>query len=190
MRRVIVSMNVTLDGFMAGAKGELDWHFPLWNKEMSSYACEQLHDVDTILLGRVSYQTMARYWPYAAFYLTGTSDDIEFAHMMNNHNKIVFSKTLEKVEWNNSRLIRDNIQEEISLLKQQRGKDMIIYGSGSIVQTFTRLGLIDEYRIWMHPVVITRGKSLFKSVRNNLNLKLTQTRTFSSGVVLLHYQTN
>ncbi len=107
---------------------------------------------------------------------------------MNNLPKIVFSKTLQKVEWNNSRLVKENIVEEISTMKQQPGKDMVIFGSGSIVSTFMQLGLIDEYRIIVNPVVLGKGKPLFKGINDKLNLKLLKTKTFSSGNVLLYYE--
>jgi dihydrofolate reductase len=107
---------------------------------------------------------------------------------MNNLSKIVFSKTLEKVDWKNSRLVKGNITEEILKLKQQPGKDMVIYGSGSIVSALTQLCLIDEYQIFVNPIVIGSGKPLFKGLKNRLNLELIKTKTFNCGVVLLHYQ--
>lgn len=188
MRKVILSTNITLDGFMAGSNGELDWHFQNWNEEMEKYAYEQLSTMDTILVGRVTYQLMANYWPSAATNPAGTKRGIEFADMMNNYPKIVFSRTLEKVAWKNSRLVKENIAEEISNLKQQPGKDMIMWGGVGIVSTFTQLGLIDEYRIWVAPVVLGSGMSLCKGIKHRLDMKLLKTKTFSNGVVLLCYE--
>jgi dihydrofolate reductase len=107
---------------------------------------------------------------------------------MNNLPKIVFSKTLQEVRWNNSRLIKENIAEEISKMKQQPGKDLVIFGSGSIVSTLMQLGLIDEYRIIVNPVVLGNGKPLFKGIKDKQNLKLLKTRVFGSGVVIHYYQ--
>lgn len=188
MRKVILSTNITVDGFMAGPKGELDWHFENWNEEMATYAYEQLNTMDTILAGRVTYQNMANFWPSAAANPAVTKRDIEFADMMNNYPKIVFSRTLETVAWKNSRLVKDNIAEEISKLKQQPGKDMIMWGGVGIVSTFARLGLIDEYRIWIAPVVLGSGMSLCNGLKKRLTMKLLKTETFSNGVVLLYYE--
>lgn len=179
MRKVILSMNITLDGYMAGSGGELDWHFQSWNEEMMEYTFEQLSGMGAILLGRMTYQTMANYWP---------SVTDSFADMMNNYPKIVFSRTLKTVKWKNSRLVAKDIGEEVMKLKQQPGKDMIIYGSGSIATTFIQLGLVDEYRLWVHPVVLGRGHSLFKDAPGKVDLRFIDTRIFSSGVAVLSYE--
>ena len=188
MRKLIVSMNVTLDGFMAGPNCELDWHFKSWNEEMALCAAEQLSKADTILLGRVTYRAMAKYWPTQAVNLLQAREDLPFADMMNNHSKIVFSKTLQKPEWHNTLLVKDNITTATARLKQKPGKDMIIYGSGKLASALIRSGLVDEYHIWMHPVFIGKGKPLFSELDGNVNMKLFKTETFSSGVVLLYYQ--
>lgn len=188
MRKVIVSMNVTLDGFMAGADGTLDWHFPLWNDEMTGYIADQLQTVDTILLGRMSYQVMAQYWPYADCYTMPSPAQMDFANRMNNYTKIVFSRTLRKGSWKNTHIIRSRIKEQILEMKQQPGRDMIIFGSGSIVQTFTRLGLVDEYRLWVHPVILQNGMPLFRDKQPGAQLQLLRTKTFSTGVVVLYYR--
>ena len=127
---------------------------------------------------------MANYWPSPA----AAKDDPIIADRMNNLPKIVFSKTLEKVEWKNSRLVKENIAKEISKLKRQPGKDMVIYGSGSIVSALAQAGLIDEYRIFVNPIVLGSGKPLFKDIKNRLNLKLLNTKTFGNGLVLLCYR--
>jgi dihydrofolate reductase len=182
MRKVIASENVTLDGFFAGPNGEIDW-FNHPKEEMAKYI-NQLGTVDTILFGRVTYEMMARYWPSAS----APTEDPIIIDKMNNLPKIVFSKTLEKVEWKNSRLVKDNIAEEILKMKQQPGKDMVILGSGSIVSAFINLGLIDEYQLFVNPIVLGKGKPLFKDLNERHKLKLTKTKTFSNGVVLLHYR--
>jgi len=186
MRKVLLSNLVTLDGFFAGPKGELDWH--IVDEEFNQYAIDLLSKVDALLFGKVTYQLMADYWPAAATNPSTPKSDVEIADKMNNLPKIVFSKTLQEVKWNNSRLVKDNIAEEISKMKQQPGKDMVIFGSGSIVSTFMQHGLIDEYRIIVNPIVLGNGKPLFKGINGKQNLKLLKTRVFGSGVVILYYQ--
>ena len=187
MRKLIVSMNITLDGFMAGPNCELDWHFNAWNEEMAQVAAEQLSRADTIILGRITYRAMARYWPMQAANLHCPREDIVFADMMNTHTKIVFSKTLTATEWNNTRLVKRGIGREITNLKQQPGKDIIVYGSGKVVSALIRLSLIDEYKVWVHPVVLGKGKPLFPEMQQRISMKLFNSRTFSSGVVMLTY---
>ena len=182
MRKIIVSNYITLDGFFAGPNGEFDWF--VWDEETAEYSKSLLTSIDTILFGRVTYELMAGYWPTAS----PPAEDPVIIDAMNNLPKIVFSKTLDKVEWKNSRLVKENIAGEVATLKQRPGKDMVIYGSGSIVTTLTQLGLIDEYRIFVNPVVLGSGKPLFKGLNDRLNLKLLTTKTFNCGVVLLHYQ--
>ena len=186
MRKVILSNLVTLDGFFAGPKGELDWH--IVDEEFNQYAIDLLSKVDALLFGRITYQLMADYWPAAATNPSTSKSDLEIAHKMNNLPKIVFSKTLQEVRWNNSRLVKENIAEEISKMKQQPGKDMVIFGSGSIVSTFMQLGLIDEYRIIVNPVVLGNGNPLFKGINGKQNLKLLNTKVFDSGIVILFYE--
>jgi dihydrofolate reductase len=186
MRKVILSNEVTLDGFFAGPNGELDWQ--IVDEESHQYAIDLLSHVDTLLFGRVTYQLMADYWPAAATNPSTSKSDLEIADKMNNLPKIVFSKTLQQVEWNNSRLVKDNIAQEISKMKQQSGKDMVIFGSGTIVPTFMQHGLIDEYRIIVNPVVLGNGKPLFKGINDKQNLKLLKTRLFDSGIVILFYE--
>ena len=186
MRKVLLSNLVTLDGFFAGPKGELDWH--IVDEEFNQYAIDLLSKVDALLFGKVTYQLMADYWPAAATNPSTPKSDVEIADKMNNLPKIVFSKTLQKAEWNNSRLVKENIAEEISRMKQQPGRDMVIFGSGSIVSTFMQHGLIDEYRIIVNPIVLGNGKPLFKGINGKQNLKLLKTKVLGSGVVILYYE--
>lgn len=181
MRKIIFQMMITVDGFFEGPNKELDWH--VVDEEFINYAIDLLNSVDTILFGRVTYQMMAAYWPTPA----AIADDPIVAERMNNLPKIVFSPTLEKVEWQNSRLVTGNIAEIVAKLKQQPGKDMVIFGSSDLAVAFTKLGLIDEYRIIVNPVVLGSGKTLFKGFNDRLKLKLIETKTFSSGTVLLRY---
>jgi dihydrofolate reductase len=133
----------------------------------------------------VTYQIMANFWPSA------TDDTAPGADRMNNVPKVVFSKTLDKVEWgkwNNARLVKENVAQEITKMKQQPGKDMVIYGSANLVQNFTQLGLIDEYQLLVHPIILGSGKPLFKGMAQPVNLKLLETKTFKNGVVVLYYK--
>jgi len=177
MRKVFWQMMVTLDGFMEGPNRELDWH--VTDEDFNRYVADMLNSIDVILLGRVTYQLFADYWP--------SSSDAE-AHAMNELPKIVFSRTLEKVEWKNSRLAKGNVAEEVSKLKQQPGKDLAMFGSADLASTFMRLGLIDEYRIFVNPVVLGRGNPMFKNVEDRARLRLSKTQTLSSGVVILNYE--
>jgi len=182
MRKVIFFMLTTLDGFFEGPNREIDWHNV--DEEFNEFAIDQLNSVDVLLFGRVTYELMASYWPTPA----AATDDPIVADKMNHLPKIVFSKTLSSVDWQNTRLVKENIAEEISKLKQQPGKDLIIFGSSDLAVTFIRHGLIDEYRIMVNPVVLGNGKPLFKGINDKLNLKLLKTKTFRSGNVLLYYQ--
>jgi dihydrofolate reductase len=143
---------------------------------------------DTILLGRVTYKAMAQYWPSSMADPFFPRDDMAIADMMNSYSKIVFSKTLKTTQWNNSRLARGNPDYEIAQLKQQQGKNIIIYGSNKLVSTLADFNLVDQYQVWIHPVVLGQGKALFRDLRAKLDMKLLGTKTFSSGVVMLNYE--
>ena len=135
-------------------------------------------------MGRVTYQLFADYWPTPAAY----KENPIIAPMMNDLQKIVFSRTLDNAEWNNSKVVKENVSEEISRLKQQPGKDMVIFGSGIIVSEFAKFGLIDLYRLIVNPVVLGSGKPLFKGLDDKLKLKLLNARPFGSGNVILEYE--
>ena len=180
MRKVIASEYVSLDGVMEAPE---QWTFQFWNDEHAKYAHDQLFASDALLLGRETYQGFAAAWPYM--------EDIEgdFAVRMNTLPKFVVSTTLEEpLEWNNSSLIKESVAAEVSKLKRQPGQDILTYGSGELVNTLGQHGLIDEYRIWVHPVVVGSGKRLFKDGSDTAVLGLVDSTTFSSGVVVLSYQ--
>ena len=190
VRKLIVSMNVTLDGFMAGPNAELDWHFRSWTEDMNVSICQELAQADTIILGRVTYLAMANYWPSKAGYLSCAREDIAFAEMMNRYKKIVFSKTIRSTTWNNSEIVKGDITGIISTLKNCAGKHMIIYGSGKLVNSLMRANLIDEYVLWVHPVLLGKGKPFFLIVNDELKMELIERKTFTSGVVALRYAVN
>jgi dihydrofolate reductase len=173
---------VNVISYYKGPKEDISWH--RHGAEENEYAAGNLRSGNTLLFGRVTYEMMAGYWPTPV----AIRNDPIVAEGMNNAEKIVFSRTLKEIEWNNTRLVKDNIVDEIKKMKQQSGKDMTLLGSGSIVTQFARQGLIDEYQIMVDPVVLGRGTPIFKGIKHKLDLKLTSTRTFKSGVVLLCYQ--
>ena len=182
MRKLTAFNFVTLNGFFKGPKEDISWH--RHGAEENEYAAEGLKSGGTLLFGRVTYEMMASYWPTTV----AIKNDPIVAEGMNKADKIVFSRTLKKTEWSNTRLVKDNIVEEIKKMKQMPGKDMTLLGSGSIVTRFAEQGLIDEYQIMVDPVVLGSGTPIFKGIKHKLDLKLTTTRTFKSGVVLLCYQ--
>ena len=176
MRRVIVSTYVTLDGVMEAPE---KWSLKFWNDEHAKYAHDQLFASDALLMGRVVYEGFADSWP---------SRRNEFADRMNSLPKYVVSTTLDEAEWNNSTIIRENVAEEVSELKQQPGQDILMHGSAELMHTLKRHDLIDEYRLWVHPILLGSGKCLFREESAAKALRLVDTTTFSSGVVILSYQ--
>jgi len=180
MRKVIMWNMVTIDGFFEGPKSwEIDWHEDVWGEELEQFSLEQSKSIGMLLFGRVTYQGMAAYWQSA----TG-----EIAKFMNNVPKVVFSKTLEKAEWNNTRLVKENPEEEVANLKRQPGEDIFIFGSANFSSTLMRHGLIDEYRLGFNPIVLGGGNPLFKTSPNRMRMKLLEARTLNSGVVILRYE--
>jgi dihydrofolate reductase len=178
----MVFENVTLDGFMAGPKGELDW--AIQDDEITQYSKEGHASIDMFLFGRVTYEMMASFWPTPA----GKSANPVFAEVLNSSPKIVFSSTLEKADWYKTEVVKELNKDEILKLKQQPGKNMMIFGSGSIVKQLTHLGLIDEYHLMVNPVILGKGKPFFNDIKDRITLKLVNAKTFSNGIVLLQYQ--
>lgn len=191
MRKVILFMVVSLDGFVGGSKGELDWE--IRDEEVAKYLIPDLLSmVDTMLLGRVLFQGFEQAWPAIASNPSSPKDLVDFAHWIENSPKIVFSKTLEKVGWKDSRLVsvknNEDIAREVMKLKQQPGGDMVVFGGARFAQTLVHLGLIDEYRFKLQPIALGGGLPLFKDVKSRMNLKLIKSKAFKSGVVGLYYQ--
>ena len=186
MRKVVLFVHVSLDGYAAGPNGELNW--VSYDSELQQYAAEIVREVGSPLYGRVTYQMMERYWPTVLNNPASTPHETEHANWVEKISKVVFSKTLEKAEWNNTTLIRENIAEEVLKLKQQPGKDLVIFGSPGLAHTFMELDLIDEYKMTLNPVVLGAGIPLFKDINYRINLKLIKATTFNSGVIGLHYE--
>ena len=180
MRRVVASEFVSLDGVMEAPD---KWHFPYFDDEMGETIGSAMAEADAMLMGRVLYEEWAAFWP------NQDPDENPVASRMNGVRKYVVSTTLEgPLGWNNSTLIRENVAEEIAGLKRQTGGDISISGSGSLVRSLLRDGLIDELRLMVHPVVVGSGKRLFEEGSERIALELVDSRTFSTGVVYLTYR--
>jgi dihydrofolate reductase len=188
MRKVILFMHVSLDGFVCGPNGEQDW-MTMDDDKIGEYLIPDLQTtVDCILVGRVLYQGFASFWPGMASNPSAPKELQAFAQWMENTPKVVFSKTLDKLDWKNSRLARNELAEEVAFLKQEPGGDMVIFGGAGIVDNFTKLNLVDEYRIKLEPVVLGKGKSLFAEIAERIKLRLIRSKSFDSGVVALYYE--
>jgi dihydrofolate reductase len=174
MRNIVVTTFLSLDGIMENPA----WSFPYWNDEIAKFKGEEAATSDTLLLGRVTYQGFAAAWPES-------KDD--GAAYFNSVRKYVVSTTLDKAEWNNSTLIKNNIVEEIASLKRRDGQDITVHGSATLVQTLMQHDLVDRYRLLVYPVVLGKGKRLFMEGAT-ATLKLVETQSFSSGVVALIYE--
>ena len=170
-------MFVSLDGVMEDPH---KWSFPYWNDEIGKFKNDELFASDALLLGRVTYRSFAEAWP-------SRTDETGYADRINSMPKFVVSKTLKKAEWNNSKLIKENVAKEVSKLKQQSGRDILVHGSGALVKTLMQHDLVDQYHLLVFPIVLGKGIRLFTD-GSNVKLKLVETKMFSSGVVLLLYQ--
>jgi dihydrofolate reductase len=185
MRKIVLLMHVSLDGFVAGPNGEMDWiklDDRLWD-----YVTTVTDASDAALFGANTYKLMESYWPTAAEQPNATKHDIDHAHWVNTATKLVFSKTLDKTDWEGTRIIRKDIAEEMTAIKKQPGKNLLMIGSPTLAQSFMQMGLIDEFRLNINPIVLGAGKNLFEGIKQPINLTLTSTQTFDSGVVALTY---
>ena len=177
MRKIVVTEYVSLDGVMDEPG---TWSFPFWADDIATFKFEELVASDAQLLGRVTYQGFAAAWP-------SMTDEQGFADRMNGMPKYVVSTTLDTAEWENSHLIRGDVAAEVATLKRQPGRDILVAGSGMLVQELIQQDLVDEYHLLVHPIVLGGGKRLFRD-GSGIALRLVQTTTFGSGVVLLVYR--
>ena len=177
MRKLVVTEFLSLDGVMEAPE---KWTFQFWNDDLAKFKLDELFASDAHLLGRVTYQIFAGAWP-------SRSDEEGFADRMNSLPKYVVSTSLKKAEWKNAHLIRENVAEEVSKLKQQPGRNILVAGSATLVQTLIQHDLIDEYHFLVFPIVLGGGKRLFID-ESKATLKLVETKAFNLGVVLLSYK--
>jgi dihydrofolate reductase len=176
-RRLIMWNLITLDGFFEGPKKwDLDWHEHVWGEELNQFGLEQGKTADALLFGRVTYEGMAAHWSTAK----GAT-----AEFMNSVPKVVFSKTLTKADWNNTRLVRDDAAAEVVKLKRASGQNLFVFGSADFSATLMQHDLFDEYRLCVVPVVLGAGTPLFKPTAERKTMKLRETRTLQSGGVIL-----
>lgn len=179
MRKLIAAMNMTLDGFCDHTTMTAD-------EEIHNHYTELLKHSDAVLYGRITFQLM-EYWKSVVENPTGKKDMDDFAKAIDNISKIVFSRTLESVDWKNTELRKEIVKDEILELKQRAGKDLLV-GSPSLIVALTRLGLVDEYQLAVHPIIIGSGLVLFKNIKDRVDLKLLKTKTFGCGAVFLYYE--
>jgi len=182
MRKLIAAINMTLDGFCDHTAGIAD-------DEIHQHYNELLSIADTLLFGRITYQLMESYWPSVVKNPTGNKPMDEFAVLIDNISKIVFSRTLKNVEWKNTKLKKDVIKEEVINMKHSRngGSKNILVGSPGLIVNLTQLGLIDEYQLCVQPIILGTGLPLFKNITGRVDLKLLKTKTFGCGAVTLYY---
>jgi len=180
MRKLIAAMNMTLDGF-CNHEGMIA------DEEIHQHYNELLSNADILIYGRITYQLMESYWPSVVKNPTGNKPMDKFAVLIDNISKIVYSRTLQHVDWKNTTLKKKVIQEEILELKQQRSKNIVV-GSPGLIIALTQLNLIDEYQLGVQPTVLGSGLPLFKNIRDRIDLKLLKTKTFGCGAVMLYYE--
>ena len=185
MRKLVVFNNVTLDGYFAGVNGDFSWaHRGNDDAEFNAFVADNASGGGQLLFGRITYELMASYWPTP----NAIKNDPIVAERMNSMPKVVFSRTLDKVSWSNTKLVKDDIASEIRKMKKEPGKGMAILGSGSIVAQLAPERLIDEYQVVVNPVVLGKGRTMFDGIKAMLTLKLTKSRTFGNGKVFLCYE--
>ncbi|SFD42935.1 dihydrofolate reductase family protein [Spirosoma endophyticum] len=179
MRKLVVFAHISLDGFAADSHGDLG--FLSYNQELQQFADELVKTVGTSIYGKRTYQLMAGYWPTVLADPTASQPELDHARWVEQIPKIVFSTTLPSVDWLNTRLIKDNVVDQITQLKQQPGKDLVIFGSPGLAKSFMNLGLIDEYKLTLHPVLLGAGIRLFDSSSPINKLRLLASKTLASG---------
>lgn len=188
MRKIISFMHISLDGFVAGPNGEMDWIKV--NEEIFTHAGKRISEGDTSLYGRVTYQMMENYWPTAADKPNATRHDIEHARWYSTVHKVVLSKTMNDAVFPNTTIISDNLPESIHAIKQSRdggSKEILLFGSPTATHALMQLNLIDGYWLFVNPIILGQGISLFAGIKEKTKLKLVTTRPFTCGVTELSY---
>jgi dihydrofolate reductase len=185
MRKIISFMHISLDGFVAGPNGEMDWIKV--DEEIFDYVGKRIGEGDTALYGRVTYQMMENYWPTAGEKPTATKHDIEHSKWYSKVHKVVLSKTMKETGLTNTKIISDNISDRINEIKQQPGKDILLFGSPTATHSLIQLNLIDGYWLFVNPIILGRGIPLFVDIKDKIKLNLLTTRQFTCGVTELNY---
>jgi dihydrofolate reductase len=186
MRNLIFFMHTSLDGFVAGLNGEMDWIN--LDDAMFDFVATMTDQADTALYGRVTYEMMQGYWPKAGEQQNATKHDKVHSNWYNNVLKVVLSKTIQETGLHNTKVIGNQLSDNINKLKQQDGKNILIFGSPTASQSLLNQGLIDEFWIFVNPIIIGQGMPLFKNITGTTKLKLVESKTFSCGVIALHYE--
>jgi dihydrofolate reductase len=187
MRKVIWLVDMSLDGFMSGPRGELDWAAAHLDDELWEEVNDLLGRVDRALFGRVTYQNFEQYWPNVPGNPSSPKNELDFSRWIERTSKIVASTTLRKLEWKHSTLLSADVADSISQMKKQSGKDLLLFGSRSFASCLLQASLIDEIQIRIHPVILGVGRPLFKEGNERHMLRLVKARTFHSGVFWLRY---
>lgn len=185
MRKLIFFMHTSLDGFVAGLNGEMNWIKV--DEEMFDFVATMTDKADAALYGRITYDMMQSYWPTAGDEPDASRHDKEHSAWYNKVSKIVLSKTMSEKGLDKTTVISDHLADNISKIKKQDGKNILIFGSPAASQSLLNLGLIDEFWLFVNPILLGRGKPLFKDIQETIQLKLAETKTFASGVIALHY---
>ena len=188
MRKIISFMHISLDGFVAGPKGEMDWIKV--DEEIFDYVGKRISETDTALYGRVTYQMMENYWPTAGDKPTASKHDIEHSKWYSKVHKVVLSKTMKDANLANTTIISDNLSDRINEIKQSRdngGKDILLFGSPTATHSLIQLDLIDGYWLFVNPIILGRGIPLFTDIKDKIKLQLLTTRQFGCGVTELNY---
>ena len=186
MRNLIFFMHTSLDGFVAGLKGELDW--ANIDDEMFDFVATMTDTADTALYGRVTYEMMQSYWPTAGKQPNATKHDKEHSAWYNKVSKIVLSKTISEKGLDNTTVISGQLADNINKIKKQDGKNILIFGSPGASQSLLNQGLIDEFWLFVNPIILGQGMPLFKDITGTTKLKLVESKTFACGVIALHYE--
>lgn len=186
MRKVILFMHTSLDGFVAGTKGEMDWINV--DEQMFDYAGKRTEESDVALYGRITYQLMEAYWPTAADQTNPTKHDIEHSTWYNSVQKVIVSKTMKDANLKNTTVIGNNLPSEIRKLKSGTGKNIVMFGSPTVAHSLMNENLIDDYWLFVNPIMLGKGIPLFKDLKQSINLELLSSNKFPSGVVCLHYE--
>lgn len=187
MRKLVLFAHISLDGFAGDSHGGLG--FLSYDEELQQVADELVKTVGAPVYGRNTYQLMKGYWPTILDNPNANKHELDHARWVQQVPKIVFSTTLASADWNNTTLIKDNVVEAVNKLKQQPGNDLVLFGSPGLAKSLMNLGLIDEYKLTLHPVILGSGISLFDSKTQMNKLTLLSSKTLGSGVVTLHYAT-